>query len=196
MILTSAQLAAIKADILANSDLNVFPNNSDGNVEVAKLYNLFASPDFYVFRSNIPPAEIFDQVTWANYTPAGVADLTNAALVTARSQLCQGKQFNLQIMLQGQSTFNAGRATLRAGLNDATTALPSNEDGSTRSGGWTNILPILRRLGTRIEKLFAVQTSGVGVAGGDPLGATTNPALLVVEGNISYQQVTQARELP
>lgn len=191
--MTSAQLATLKAHIDASSDLNVFPNNSDGAVEIAKRLNLDASPDFNVFRSSVSAAEIFDQVTWANYTPQDTPD--NTVTWSNRSLACQGKQFNLQILLQSQAAFNAGRIQLRAGLNDATTNLPSGASGASRSGGWAGILPILRRKATRAEKLFAVQTSGVGVNAGDALGATTNPGLLGFDGTVSGNDVDQARAL-
>lgn len=192
MALTSAQYATLKAYIAANNDLSSQPSNADGSFEIARLLNLDASPDFFVFRSNVTPQEIFDQVTWANYTPQDTPD--NTVTWSNRSLACQGKQFNLQIILQGQSSINAGKINIRAGLNDATTNLPSGASGASRSGGWASILNILRRKATRCEKIFAVQTSGVGVTGGDALGATTNPALLVFEGSISADDVQRARE--
>ena len=200
-MLTTAQLQALKADIAANTNtingvqIKDMPLNDDANDAIAQWYSAIASPDFFVFRSNVPANEISDQVTWANYTPqdAIAADGSNAAVWQARSLACQGKQFNLQLLLPSGQLFNAGRINLRAGLNDATTALPSGANGASRSGGWTGILAILRRQALRIEKLFAVQTSGVGVTGGDALGATTNPALLVYEGTVSYQDIGNAR---
>lgn len=192
-MLTSAQLTALKADIAANPDLAAQPNSADGNFAVAALYNALQSPDFFVFRSNVPTAEIFDQVTWANYTPQDAPDTT--VQWSNRSLACQGKQFNLQILLQGQSSFNAGRINIRAGLNDATTNLPSGASGASRSGGWTGILAILRRQATRAEKLFSVATTGVGTGTG-ALGATGNPGLLVFEGTVSPSDVENARNLP
>ena len=58
--MTSAQLATLKAHIDASSDLNVFPNNSDGAVEIAKLLDLAASPDYYVWRTNVTRQESYD----------------------------------------------------------------------------------------------------------------------------------------
>ena len=63
MALTSAQQAAIKADILANPDLSAQPNNSDGAFEIARLYNLPASPTFLVWRTDAPTADIFDSIS-------------------------------------------------------------------------------------------------------------------------------------
>jgi hypothetical protein len=202
MPLTNAQQAALKADIAANnSQLTIgtapptaikdLPNTGDINVEIANWYNGVASPDFNVFRSSVSMDDVYDQVVWANFTPQDVPDAT--ALWTNRSLACQGKQFNVQIMLQGRTSFNATKINQRAGLNDATTNIPSGAAGASKSGGWAGILGILRRLANRIEKLFAIQTSGVGVTGGDALGATTNPALMAFEGFITGNDVTAAR---
>lgn len=210
MPLTPAQKTALKADIAANTNtipvgqpwtnsfanaqINAIPNDSGGNATIAGWYSQVASPDFNVLRSNVPTDDIYDAITWANYTPQDVPD--NTVTYQNRAMLCQTKQINLQLLLQGRTTFNAGKLTQRSGLNDATTNLPSGASGASRSGGWTAILPILRRLALRIEKLFAVQTSGVGVVNAGDLGATTNPALLIYEGTISGDDVEQARNLP
>lgn len=57
-MLTTSQLAALKADILADSVLNAFPNNSDGAFEIAKAYNLAASPAWVVWRTGVTRREI------------------------------------------------------------------------------------------------------------------------------------------
>ena len=176
MALTSAQLTTWKADIASNVNtvtwqgaptaINALPTTTDAYDAIAKWYNLLASPD---------------------YTPQDTPD--NTVTWTNNSLACQGKQFNLQILLQGKTTFDASKINLRAGLNDATTSLPSGAAGASKSGGWTNILPILRRKASNIEKLFATQTSGVGVNSGDALGATTNPALMGFEGTVTFRDL-------
>ena len=127
---------------------------------------------------------------WANYTPADAPD--SSVTWSNRSLACQGKQFNLQLLTQGRTVFNASKVTLRAGLNDCTTNLPSGTSGASQSGGWANILTILRRAASNIEKLFAVQTSGVGTNAGQALGGTTNPALMNFEGSVTYQDILNA----
>lgn len=191
MALTSAQLTALKADIAATPAIASKPNTADGNIEVADYYNQFASPDYFVWRSDVGVDEIFDKITWANFTPQDAPDAT--VIWSNRSLACQGKQFNLQTMLSGRSAFNAGKATLRGGLNDATTNLPSGSGGASRSGGWATILPILSRKSRRVEKLLAVATSGVGNNGADARGASTNPDLLTFEGTLTYTDIEQAR---
>lgn len=201
--LTQAQKTAFKANFQANTTVLTRPNNTmvimntltadsspDDLDMAANWYNGNASPDFNVFKTSLASQDIFDQITWANYTPQDAPD--NTVTWSNRSLACQGKQFNLQIMLQSAGSVNPSHINLRAGINDATTNLPSGVNGANKSGGWSNILPIMRRLANNLEKLFAVQTSGVGVTPADPLGATTNPALLVFEGTINGSQVYDA----
>lgn len=191
--MTTAQLQALKADIAANSNtvlingvataISAVPVSPDNGIQVAAWYNL-PTAAFNVFRSNVPIAEITNQVVWANYTPAPAPD--TSVQWSNCSLACQGKQFNLQLLLPPGSVFNAGLVNLRAGLNDATTNLPSGTPlGTTKTGGWSAILPILRRLASNIEKLFAVATTGVGTTGTDALGATTNPGLLVFDSSVA-----------
>jgi hypothetical protein len=184
MILTPAQLQAIKADITANSDLNVFPNNSDGSSAIAALYNLPAVGPFFVWNTAVDVGLIYDAIVWANLTPNDLADTTQ--IWENRAMMCQLKQINLQIMLQGKATLNCSRANVRAGLNDALTAIPSGTNGAPRAAGWTAVQPVLARPATRLEKLFA------NTAGGNGATATT-AALMVVEGSIAYQDIDSAR---
>jgi len=180
--LTNTQLLAIKADIAANSDLNSNPNNADGNFEIARLYNLMAVPDYYVWSSNVQIADIMDAIMWANFTPADAADGTQTW--TNRSLSCQGKQFNLQTMLVGRSSIDATKANIRGGLQDAMTALPSGPGGANRSGGWATVLLTLSRKARRVEKVLAAGT-----------GTQLAPATAVFEGQISPGQVETARNL-
>lgn len=191
MALTAAQLQTLKTAIAADATLNAYPNTPDGAFAIKDILNQVASPDYWVWNTAVAVDDIFDAVTWANYTPADAADGT--VQWSNRSLACQGKQFNLQIILQNRTTFNAAKPALRGGLNDATTQLPSGVSGASRSGGWAAILPILRRKAKRIEKIFAVSSTGVGNNGADARGATTNPDVMTFEGEITYQDVDDAR---
>lgn len=152
--LTTQQKATILANINASPDLV-----GQQDVEIARLYNLPASPSFYVYRAAVPVQEINDQITWANYTPADAPDGTQLWL--NRATAAQGKQFNLQTLLIGaQGALNATRPNVRAGLQDATTGLPTGSNGASVSGGWVGIRDnALGQLATRIEKLLATTTA-------------------------------------
>lgn len=191
MGLSPAQLTTLRADIIADPVLNAKSLSDDGANDIMLAYNAPAAPAFNVFRTNVPIVDIRDKVTWQNFTPADAPDAT--VIWTNRALECQGKQFNLQLLFGTGLTFDASKINLRAGLNDATTNIPAGAGGAAVSGGWNNILPILRRLATRAEHLFAGQTSGVGVTGTDPLGATTNPALMGFEGAVTLDDVKAAR---
>lgn len=191
MALTAAQLQALKAAIAADPVLAAYPATADGNYAVAGAFNLVAAPDYYVWRTDAPVDSILDAITWSNYTPQDTPD--NTVTYQNRAMLCQTKQINLQLLLQGRELFNAAKPTLRGGLNDATTNIPSGAAGVSRSGGWTAILPLLRRLATRAEKLFSVAGSGVGNNGANPRGDSSNPDVMAFEGFITEGDVAQAR---
>lgn len=191
MALTQAQETALKADILADGTLSPLTGTADGRLAIANAYNATAVPDYFVWATNVAVNDIFDNVTWANFTPADPAD--NTVTWSNRSLSCQGKQFNLQTILSGRTTLDASKTNIRAALNDATTGLPSGASGASRSGGWTSILPILSRKARRIEKLFAIDDgAGIGNTVTDPRGAQTNPDKLVYEGTISATDVQNA----
>ena len=59
-MLTSGQLASLKADILADPAFTGLPNNSDANFAIAAVYNATASPAFVVWRSLVTEHEITD----------------------------------------------------------------------------------------------------------------------------------------
>ncbi len=184
MALTNAQIAALKADILANPDLNSLPLSNLGSIEIARLYNLASTQD--VWRTEAPVNAINDAIDWSKFTPADAADST--AIYTNRVLLIQTKQMNLQSMLQGRTTVDASRANLRAGLRDAVTALPAGAAGASvvaGGAGGVNVLNAMVRKATRFEKLFA---------GADATTGTVTAKLLVVEGMVSGDEVQTARE--
>lgn len=196
MNLTTIQTATLKADILADPTLSQIDHTSNAGYEqIAAAYNLFPGTDFFIYRSSVPVQDIYDQIVWANLTPNDPptdATPTNDSAVTLqrwnnRSLMCQAKQFNLQIMLQGQTSINANKANVRAGLQDALTNVPSGAGGATASVGWVPIRDtLLARKATRGEKLFAVTSAG-------HLGGTAAAAAaLGAEGAMSPGNISEA----
>ena len=181
MALTSAQIVIVKADILANSDMNTQPNNSDGDYDIAALYNSLASPDFFAWNHTAPIDTIMDNITWANMTPSDATDAT--VLWGNRSLACQGKQLNVQTMLIGRTTFNATKASLRNGLQDALQDYPSGLLGALKQAGWANVKLALSKAVTRIEKLLSTGT-----------GTQANPADLGYDGPISLGEIRIVRD--
>lgn len=191
MALTNAQLATLNADIKANVKtvqigaeqvaIKDVPNTADNAFAIADWYNSLTAA-FQVYKNNIPPQEIFDKIDWAKLTPTDAPDGTQAW--ANRSLACQGKQFNIQIILQGQTAIDATKSNVRAGLQDALTNVPSGTSGATVSAGWVPVRDSLYTLAKNGEKLFATGT-----------GSTANPATRTVYGNITPQDVRDARDL-
>lgn len=188
MNLTTAQLTALKADILLDGTLSAKPMTSGGAGEIATAYNLTAVPDFMVWRTEAPVSDIFDAITWVNFTPADTPEATG--IFTARAMVIQTKQMNLQNILIGRTTIDASKANIRAGLRDAVVALPAGASGAAVSAGGSSgatVLVACTRKATRAEKLFN---------GGNATTGTTTAALLVFQGALASDDVQAARELP
>ena len=184
-MLTVSQLATLRADINADGALSIIPNNGDGNQLIADAYNALAIPDFFVWMTNVSVQTVLDSITWANYTPVDVADST--AIYTNRLLLIQTKQMNLQTMLTGRDIIDSSKANVRAGLRDAVVALPSGTGGASLSAGGASgatVLSACLRKATRAEKLFS--------SGPVTTGSTTGN-ILVFEGKLTYQNVSDAR---
>ena len=143
MALTPSQLVTLKADILANSDLNSQPNTSDGNFEIARLYNLIASPSFTVWKTNVPIGTVGQ-----SFDGTELAGLTT------------GNQTRLQTLAM----------YLAAGVNPSKPGVRGFFDDIFSGAGGANtraaLLVLWKRLATRAEKLYATGT------GSDPSPAT------------------------
>lgn len=188
MPLTPAQNALVKADILASGDMNTLPNNSDGSYEIARLYNLPASPTFAVWRTDAQVSAILDAINWSLYTPNDSPD--NTATYTNRALNIQTKQMNLQNMVQGRDRLDCSKVNIRAGLRDAVIAVPSGTGGAATSPGGAsgvNVLNNCTRNATRLEKLLATASQGSDTTG------TVAAQVMGFEGTVSYTDIDNAR---
>jgi hypothetical protein len=163
--MTPAQLATLKAHIAANQDPAVISAAATGNdTELARLYNLPST--FYVWRSTTPADEIADAILWDRLTPVDTPD--GSAIQTNRLLLCQVKQMNLQVLLQGRDTIGTGRLNLRNGLSDALQNVPSAAGGAPQDAGWAGagrVKAVINRLATVAERAFATGTGTTAVPG-------------------------------
>ena len=176
--MTESELIALKAALLADTDQAVIDAVAIGNAtEIVRLYNL--PSETIVWRTSVPVPEVFDAIVWANMTPASVPDGT--ALWTNRNLQCQSKQLALQTILMGREQINATKANIRAGLQDALTAIPSKSDGSNQAAGWLAVVPVLKRAATKAEAVYVTGT-----------GTDAAPGLLVWEGQININDVGAA----
>ena len=188
MALTTAQLQAIKADIAANADMNTLPANSDGSYEIARLYNLPASPTFTVWRTDAQVSAILDAINWSLYTPNDAPD--NTATYTNRTLNIQTKQMNLQNMVIGRERLDCSKVNIRAGLRDAVIAVPAGAGGAAVSPGGASGATVLNnctRAATRLEKLLAVASQG-----NDTTGSVT-ARVMGFEGSVSYPDIDAAK---
>ena len=177
--LSDAQIATLRPFVQAEPTLAQAIAAGD-DYAIAAWLNGAAVPNFVVWRTTTPIADIENAINWPNFTPADTPDGTQIWM--NRALACQGKQFNLQIMIQGKTSISTGRGNIRAGLQDATSSIPSGVGGATQSGGWLAIKPVITRLAPRAEKA---------IAGGTGTAAT--PASLVFEGTVTAQEASLMR---
>ncbi len=168
-MLTPAQLATLKAAILADATLSAFPNTADGNFEVAALLNLEASPAFWVWRPFVPEAEIYEVTT----QDATTWDWT---VFIAQSLQEQGAWRQMVSMRGGM---NPSLANVRAGVAKIFAGTAAGPVAQR-----LHLLTIARRKATGAEKALATGT-----------GTTAAPATAGFAGSLSYTDVTQARNL-
>jgi len=160
--MTPAQLATLKAAILADPVLDAYPNTGDGNYDMcAQKLNVVATPTFTVWRTSVSIAatgQAFNGTEWAGMTTAN-----HTRLQTVAQYLAQG--------------YSAALADIRAMFNDIWSGAGGT---STRA----TLLALWKRPAWLGEKIFATGT-----------GSDASPATMVIEGSISYQDVTLARNL-
>lgn len=169
-MLTTAQQATLKAAILAENDpVFVAARNARNDTALAAFYNEQSSPAFYVWRSSVNTDNISDAINWALLTPADVPNVGDSAQVaaaqTTRALICQAKQINLQIMLQGRSAIDATKLRVRQALTDSLQNVPSGASGASQDAGWAQVKATMYRQVTRGERLYATGTGTTGVPG-------------------------------
>jgi hypothetical protein len=163
MALTTAQKATLKAAIIADQELNAFPNNTDGAFGIAAILNVKASPDFYVWRSSVTIDEI----------------MQNGFDWTRVDNLTVGKA-RIWEWMTAVGTVKPSLANVRAGVIACFTTAGD-------LGNRNAVFGHCQRLATRAEKLFA---TGAGTTTTDQ---GVGPAVMGFEGNLSYQDVDEAR---
>ena len=166
MALTAAQQAALKADILADATLNAYPDNSDGAFAIAAAYSEPASPDFWVWRTAVTREDITDKASVDGTTWSWPSFIARSG----------GEQAGWSEILAG-GTVNASLPNVRQAFADIFSGGASSAPQQR-----AHLLAVARRLATRAEKLFATGT-----------GSTGSPGTMTLEGNLSYQDVLEAR---
>lgn len=180
MALSQPQLDQLRNAINADANLTAFVASKDAQSIAAYLRD---ESTFSVYKSTTQVDAIFDAIQWKNMTPAdnpdGTAVFTNIALS------CQGRQFNIQTMLVGRDFINSSQNTVRKGLQDALTDVPSGAGGALVNAGWSAVKQAMTRLANRYEAIFATGT-----------GTSGSPGDLGVEGDPSIGEIGAAMWLP
>lgn len=130
--MTPAQLAAIKADIIASVDMNTLPANSDGSYDIAKLYN--EPTTFIVWKTKVLKS-----------------DVGKAFVASALAAITAGSNDKLANFAAWNDTVNPSRIDQRTFFDDVFSVAAG---ATTR----TALLALWKRPATRLEKLLATGT--------------------------------------
>lgn len=168
MALTQAQLTALKAAILADQELSACPMTPDGADAIAQALKQTAAPDFWVWRTDVTRAEVYHSTS-----PEG----TTWNWTTYKAQSVPEQGAWVQMFMGDAADF--GLPNLRAGVSAIFTG--SAQQNAQRD----HVLSVAKRKANRAEKIFA---TGV--------GSLAAPATMVIEGELTYQTIQQARALP
>jgi len=177
--MTPEQYSALKALAAADPVAQAYVTDQ-GADDVALADWLNTQTTKYIWCTYTRADDVFDAITWANLTPIDAADGT--AGYTNRALLCQAKQINLQIMLQGKDRIATGKASIRAGLSDALLNVPSAAGGETQSAGWAAVKAAISRIGTRAEMALAKGA-----------GTQAAPSTAGWEGNLTPAEASTVR---
>jgi hypothetical protein len=163
-MLTAQQLQTLEADILADPAFAAIPHNTDGAFAIAAAYSLPASPDFWVWRTNVTRADIYhstspDGTTW-NWT-------------TYKNQSVTEQNAWVQMFMGDIANFSL--VNLRAGVAAIFTGT------APQTAQRDHCLSVGRRKASRIEKLLSSGT-----------GSAVSPATMGFEGALSYPDVQEA----
>jgi hypothetical protein len=169
MSLSPAQKATLKAAILADGALASLPMTNAAGQVIADAFNLNAVPAFIVERTSLSRHEILTGTssTGSTFAWAGGAYITRA----------QGERDAFREMFNSTGSVNPSLASIKAAFADIFS-------GAGGAGNRAHITALSKRNATRAEKLYATGT-----------GTDANPATLVFEGSLTFDDVVQAREL-
>lgn len=175
MHLTAAQYLTLKNEINADQVLAslLARGSSDDFVTIANAMNANASPSFWVWRTAVARAEIYNETS---------PDGTTWNWSTYKSQAIAEQNAWTQMFMGDEANFN--KPNLRAGVAAIFTG---NANANAQQA---HILAMGRRLARRWEKLFAVGT-----------GSTASPATFgagvvgdVLEGVLAPDEISAAKQ--
>ena len=184
MPLSPAQIATLKADILASPDMNAAPMSNIGHMAIRDLYDAPSAKDLW--DSATPIDRVNNAVDISKYTPADAPDTTQ--IYTNRVLACQTKLMALQNFILRPGTLDATKAVVRAGLRDSVMQIPGGAGGAmvaSAGASGVTVLTACTRKATRYESLFATATEVTG---------STTAYIPVLQGAINVEDIAIARE--
>ena len=140
--MSTAQLQTLKAAIDGDPTLSAQPMNSDGAFEIARALNLTATPDFWVWRTEVPRSAIYNETS---------GDATTWSWTIYKAQAVAEQNAWVQMFMGDRADFS--KPNLRAGV----TAIFGGANANT-----LHALAIARRKATRAEKILATGTGSTG----------------------------------
>jgi hypothetical protein len=166
MLLSKAQRATLKASIDVDPTFGPLANTNANADLIVAAYNSLAVPDWIVWKSLLTEHQIVEQTSSAN-TVWSWTDYINRS---------QAERDAWVRMFNGTFSINPSIAQVRQGIAD----IFSGPSGANQRA---HLLAMGKRKATRLEKLFATG-----------LGTDAAPSNLVVEGNLTQDDVTAARD--
>ncbi len=183
MFLTQPQLATLKTAIAAETDpAFVVMRAAGATQEMANFFN--ANSAEYVWATSTLTSEVFNVVNWKRMTPEASADETQG--YANRAMVATTQLISLNILLN-QSRIESNRLSIRTGIKDALSNLPTRPDNTNNwkwSAGGSAALDVMKRLTTKAESLYTVT-----------VGTQVSPADLVIEGNLNNINIANALTL-
>ena len=162
--MTPAQLATLKAAIVANATWNAYPMTSAYAQVIADALNATADPAYIVWRTQVTKDEI----------------MLNGFDWTRMDNLSVGKyRIWVEMFDNASKAFNPSKPNIRSGIDAVWVG--TTADLAVRAMVYTHC----KRSATEAEKLFATGS-----------GTDASPSLMGFEGNLTADDVSQARELP
>ncbi len=171
-MLTSAQSAALAADIAADPELGALTPSSNSIELIMAAYNAPASPDFWVVRSSVTRNQIVDQ---SSTDPDGTTIRFFIWAGNGFISRSQGERDAWREIWNHDGAIDPSTPGIKQAFLDIFSG--TGNAASNRQ----HLSNMARRKATRAEKLFS---TGVGSA--------ADPATMGFEGAIRYQDVLSA----
>lgn len=178
MSLTAAQLSTLKADLAANTNtvlvagvptaINTVPQNDDTAFAIAAWYNEIASPDWWVYRTNLAKRDIYTK-------PSPTATVWNWPLF---SGLNSGEANAWSELFGAEGVADASLPNTRQLWADVFSG-PSGTTQREHCDGHA------RRQASNSQKLFSTGT-----------GSTASPAIMEYEQPLNYSDIKSAWNVP